>query len=133
MNQKQVPGMDRLTRPQAIALLREHLKALAGDERCACEAAAEHGVFCGGFRDLSDAQFRARFAWIARPRAAASREELEHLVGLYHRGRQEVCGVELCCDAETREHSACDGWNRFDNRALETFCSELTGRSIRIA
>src|SRR5438270_846016 len=98
---------ERLSRPQAIAVIRERLQRLCGDERCACAVASERGVFCEGFRNLSDAQFRARFDWIARPRPAASREELERLVSLYHLGRQEVSGAALCCDVETREHCAC--------------------------
>ncbi len=84
------------------------------------------------FRSLPDADFRRRFAWIARPRPKATRPELEHLVSLYHLGRQEVGGAALCCDVETREHCACDGWNRFDNPTLEKFCLELTGRPVRI-
>ena len=61
-----------------------------------------------------------------------TRSELEHVVSLYHLGRQEVRGAALCCDVETREHCACDGWNRFDNAALESFCLELTGRRVEI-
>jgi len=94
--------------------------------------AARSGLFCHGFQDLSDAQFRKRFDWIAAKRPKASRAELEQLVSLYHLGRQEVRGAALCCDVETREHCACDGWNRFDNEKLEEFCLELTGRPVRI-
>ncbi|HEY3204333.1 MAG TPA: hypothetical protein VGL03_11800 [Thermoanaerobaculia bacterium] len=124
---------ESLSRPQAIALVRERLKSLCDDEHCACAAAAHFGVFCGGLRNLSDEEFRRRFDWIARTRPRATRGELEKVVSLYHIGRQEVTGAELCCDVETREHCACDGWNMFDNRALERICMELTGRSIRIA
>ena len=85
-----------------------------------------------GFSALSDAQFRKRFDWIAAKRPKASRAELEDLVSRYHLARQEVRGTALCCDVETREHCACDGWNRFDNRALERFCLELTGRAVQI-
>lgn len=123
---------ERLTRPQAIERIREALLARAGEEECACSVSARAGVFCRGFSDLSDARFRKKFEWIAAPRPAASRAELEHLVSLYHLGRQEVRGAALCCDVETREHCTCDGWNRFDNPALERFCLELTGRTVRI-
>jgi hypothetical protein len=125
-------GTDHLTRPQAIERIRGALLARAGDEECACGVAARTGVFCQGFQALTDVQFRARFDWIAAKRPKATRAEIEHLVSLYHLGRQEVRGAALCCDVETREHCACDGWNRFDNPALEKFCLELTERSVRI-
>jgi hypothetical protein len=125
-------GTDHLTRPQAVERIRAALLARAGDEECACGVAARTGVFCQGFQALTDVQFRARFDWIAAKRPKATRAEIEHLVSLYHLGRQEVRGAALCCDVETREHCACDGWNRFDNPALEKFCLELTGRSVRI-
>ena len=123
---------DHLSRPQAIDRIREQLKALADDEHCACAVAAGFGIFCGGFRALSDDEFRRRFAWIATKRPQASREQLKALVSLYHLGRQEVRNAALCCDVETREHCACDGWNMFDNRALEKFVLELTGRPVQV-
>ena len=123
---------EKLSRPQAIELLREKLKAMCDDEHCACSAAAHLGVFCQGFRKMSDADFRKRFDWIARKRPKAPREEIERLVSLYHLGRQEVTGSPICCDAETREHCACDGWNMFDNQQLEKFCLELAGRNVHV-
>lgn len=123
---------ERLSRPTAIALLRERLSELAGEGNCACATAGRLDVFCGGFSALSDRELRERFSWIARTRPHASREELERLVSLYHLGRQEVAGLPLCCDVETREHCGCDGWNRFDNPALEGAVLELTGRVVVI-
>ena len=82
---------------------------------------------------MTDKEFRQRFNWIARPRPRASREELEELVSAYHLGRQQIAGAILCCDVETRDHCACDGWNQFDNSALEAFCLQVTGQKIRIA
>jgi hypothetical protein len=125
-------GVEKLSRPKAIEVLREKLKNQCDEEHCACAAAAHLGVFCQGFRKLSDAEFRKRFDWIARKRPKAPRAELERLVSLYHLGRQEVTGTAICCDLETREHCACDGWNMFDNQQLEKFCLELAGRAIRI-
>ena len=69
---------------------------------------------------------------LASKRPSASREELEKCVSAYHLGRQEVQGVGICCDVETREHCACDGWNQFDNAALEKFCLEITGARVSI-
>ncbi len=116
------------TRPQAISAIREKLAAMCDDEHCACEAAAHLGVFCKGFRDLPDAALRGRFDWIARSRPGISRNELEKLISLYHVARQQVGGFQLCCDAETREHCGCDGWNMFDNAFLEKTYKDLTGR-----
>ncbi len=116
------------TRPQAIAAIRETLAALCNDEHCACEAAAHLGVFCRGFRNLSDAALRSRFDWIARSRPGISRDELEKLISLYHVARQKLGGFELCCDVETREHCGCDGWNMFDDEFLARTYKDLTGR-----
>ena len=122
-----------LTRPQAIDLLRDKLLLFTDPEHCLCEVAGRLGIFCQGFRNLSDAEFRKRFDWIARTRPKASRAELEHLVSLYHGGRQEVASARICCDLETREHCACDGWNAFDNAELERLCRHLTGIDVQIA
>jgi len=124
---------DHVSRPQAIERIRGALLHLAQEEECGCGIAARAGVFCQGFRTLTDVELRRRFDWIARTRRGVSRAEMERLVSLYHLGRQEVRGAALCCDVETREHCACDGWNRFDNRALEKFCFDLTGRAIEIS
>ena len=123
---------ERLSRPQAIGLLRAKLTSMTDEENCMCAAAAKVGVFCRGFARLSDQEFRSRFDWIVRKRPRASRSDLEKIVNLYHLGRQEVTGAALCCDLETREHTSCDGWNTFDNATLEAFCQELLGRAIRI-
>ena len=121
-----------MTRPQAIDLLREKLLLLTDPEHCLCEVAGRMGIFCGGFRKLSDAEFRKRFDWISRTRPNVSRAELEKLVSLYHAGREEVAGARLCCDVETREHCACDGWNAFDNPQLERLCRHIAGIDVKI-
>jgi hypothetical protein len=120
-----LPQVDQLSRPQAIDEIRRIINALPQDDMCACAITARYGIFCK--------ELKKRFAWIARPRPNASRAELERLASAYHRGRQEVTGAETCCDLETREHCGCDGWNTFDNRALEEFYKGLTGRQLRIS
>ena len=127
-----LPQVDRLSRPQAIEEIRQIMNSLPQDDQCACAIAARYGIFCKGFARYSDAELKERFAWIARPRPGVSRTELERLASAYHRGRQEVAGADICCDVETREHCGCDGWNTFDNAALEDFYRNLTGRSCRI-
>jgi len=126
------PTYEYLSRPRAIALLRDRLSSLTDDEHCACAVAAKENVFCAGFRELSAAELRRRFSWIAKSRPGISREELESLISVYHLGRQQVAGLTLCCDVETREHCGCDGWNRFDNLALEGAILELTGRRVLV-
>jgi hypothetical protein len=123
---------EELSRPQAIDRIRRILSALQDDERCACAIASRYGIFCRGLEGLSDSEFRKRISWIARNRPGATRAELEELVSQYHLGRQEVTGTTVCCDAETREHCACDGWNGFDNKTLEESCLKLTGRPVKI-
>jgi hypothetical protein len=127
-----LPQGQVLTRPAAIGEIRRILNALPQDDMCACAIAARYGVFCQGFARYSDEELKERFAWIARPRPNATRAELERLASAYHRGRQEVTGAEICCDLETREHCGCDGWNAFDNRALEELYAGLTGHQARI-
>src|SRR6266511_3272463 len=127
-----LPQVDRLSRPQAIDEIRRIMNALPQDDMCACAIAARYGIFCQGFARYSDEELKQRFGWIARPRPKVSRAELERLASAYHRGRQEVTGAETCCDVETREHCGCDGWNTFDNTALEDFYQTLTGRSCQI-
>lgn len=123
---------ERITRSEAIAQVRAVLAALTDDENCACAVAARYGVLCQGFAKVPDAEFKNRFAWIAGKRRTATREELEATVSAYHLGRQAVSGSAICCDVETREHCGCDGWNQFDNAALEKACLEITGARVSI-
>jgi hypothetical protein len=58
--------------------------------------------------------------------------ELEEVVSAYHLGRQQTRGSAVCCDVETRERCACDGWNQFDNAAIEKFCLQITGSRVAI-
>jgi hypothetical protein len=124
--------VEDLSRPLAIDRVRRVLAALQSEERCACAIASRYGIFCRGFEELSDAEFRQRIFWISRTRPQATREELEALVSQYHLGKQQATGAAVCCDVETREHCACDGWNTFDNKTLEEQCLKLTGRPVRI-
>jgi hypothetical protein len=122
----------RFTRPAAIAQLREKLASLVDTDHCVCAVAERLGFPCHGFAQLSDAEFRQRFDWIANARPGATRQELEEYVNLYLLGRQSVTGAALACDVETREHDLCGGWNTFDNPKLEEFYRTVFGRPIRI-
>ena len=124
--------VDHLSRPQAIERIRHALEIRSDDDHCACAIAARFGSFCKGLSRFSDKELRDRLWFISRTRPGASRQELERLASLYHLGRQEVTGASICCDLETKDRCACDGWNSFDNPMLEKFCRELTGRAIHI-
>ncbi len=129
---EEVLSIERLTRPEVIERLRERLKTFAVNEHCLCEAAGRLGIFCRGFQRLSDAEFRKRFDWLARRHPGSPRPALEELASLYHAGRQEATGAEICCDIETREHIGCDGWNTFDNEQLEQFHLALLGSPVQV-
>ena len=122
----------RLSRPEVIARLRTRLEELTRDRHCVCEVAGQLGIFCRGFAALSDAEFRERFDWLVRRFPAEPRSRLEELASLYHEGRREATGAEICCDVETRERIGCDGWNRFDNVRLSQFHLTLLGSPVRI-
>lgn len=130
---EEVLSIEQISRPEAIDRLRERLKNFVVGEHCLCEVAGRLGIFCRGFRRLSDAEFRQRFDWLLRRHPGSPRKALEELASLYHEGRQEATGAEICCDIETREHVGCDGWNTFDNRQLEEFHLALVGRPVQIS
>jgi hypothetical protein len=123
---------EQLSRPRAIDRIRRIFNALQDEEHCACAVASRYGILCHGFDGLSDREFRDRISWIASKRPRATREELEGLVSQYHLGKEQATGAAVCCDVETREHCACDGWNSFDNKAIEEYCLKLTGRPVEI-
>ena len=62
----------------------------------------------------------------------ASPEHLSRPQAIAHLGREEIRGEAICCDVETREHAGCDGWNQFDNSAIEKFVLEIVGRRILV-
>jgi hypothetical protein len=121
-----------LSRPEAIALLREKLRSLTDAEHCVCAVATRLGFPCHGFTQFSDEELRRRFPWIAAKRPGASRAELEELVNLYLLGRQQVSGAALACDVETREQDLCGGWNSFDNSRLKEFYGQVFGQAVSI-
>ncbi len=123
---------EQLSRPEAIARLREKLQTLTDSEHCVCAVATRLGFPCHGFSQLSDDEFRKRFDWIVQKRPHATRQELEEYANLYLLGRQEATGAALACDVETREHDLCGGWNTFENVKLEEFYREVFGRPVRI-
>ena len=127
-----ITDVPHVSRPVAIAQLREKLASQVDADHCVCAVAERLGFPCHGFAQLSDEEFRKRFDWITNARPGATRKELEEVVNLYLLGRQAVTGAAIACDVETREHDLCGGWNTFDNPKLEEFYRTVFGRPIRI-
>ncbi len=50
--------MKTLTRTEAIDRLRSHLLGLMDDEHTICDVAAARGIFCLGYRRMSDQEPR---------------------------------------------------------------------------
>jgi hypothetical protein len=125
-------SLEHLSRPEVIDRLRAVLVRLAGEGQCVCSAVGQLGIFCQGFNRYTDPELREQLDWIVRKRAGASRETLESVAALYHLGRLEATGKEICCDVETRDHVVCDGWNSFDNSALERFHLAMVGQPVKI-
>jgi hypothetical protein len=124
--------IEHLSRPEAIARLRERLRSFSEKDHCVCETVGRLGVFCGGFKRLSDAEFNKKFQWIVVRHRNEPRQSLEALASLYHEGRQEATGAAICCDIETKEHGGCDGWNQFHGEALERFHLAMIGSPIKV-
>ena len=128
-----IPSIERVSRTEVIARLRARLGKLAERDHCVCETAGRLGVFCKGFRRLSDPDFRQRFDSFVRRRKAQPRPAVEALVGLDHWKRTDAAGASICCDLETRQPTVCAGWNRFDAATLERYHLALVGSPVRIS
>jgi len=122
----------RLNRPEAVARLRDALVALTDDEHSMCQVAAEKGIYCRGFRRLSDEEFRERYDWLYARHPKAPRAEIEELANQWELARQIVRRVPLSCDAELRDRDTCNGWNDFTNTDLERFCREILHKNVEI-
>ena len=125
--------VEQASRLEVISRLRERLGKLSEPDHCVCETAGRLGIFCKGFKGLSDAEFRDRFGRLFRRRVGQPRQAIEALIGLDHWRRRDAGGARICCDVETGEPDVCAGWNRFDAASLERFHRKLTGKPVRIA
>jgi hypothetical protein len=127
------PALEALSRPEALARLRSKLPCAGRRGHCACAVASRLGLPCGGFAQYSDAEPRGRFAWIAEtlPRGTP-RSRLEEAANAFLLGRQDLTGMAVTCDVETKEHDVCTGWNGFDNPALEDLFRRVFVRRVRI-
>lgn len=122
-----------VSRPTVIAALREELARRAGGEVSICRLAAEKGLFCRGFKRLSDAELRERYDWIQKKDPSLTRAELENVADRWQLARQEVFGAKTSCDVQQLEHDACGGWDDFNSADLARFLRELTGRVVEVS
>ncbi|MFA6955652.1 MAG: hypothetical protein WC538_07260 [Thermoanaerobaculia bacterium] len=123
-------GPRRIHRADAIASLRSALLQLTDDQRSMCQVAAERGIFCHGFRQLTDDELRQRYDWLVSRYPTATRAELESMANLWQISRQVLEGVPLACDAQKLEHDTCNGWDDFTNEQLEGYHREIVGESV---
>ncbi len=124
--------MKGLARDKAIAAIRRRLLELVDDEHSMCEVASEKGIYCHGFRQYTDEELKERYEWLTRGKGDLSREAIEDLANRWQIARQIVDDVSLSCDAQTKEHDTCMGWDGFDNATLARFYRELLGHEIRV-
>lgn len=124
---------EAISRESAIEQLRTELSRRACGEKSICRLAAESGIFCQGFKRLSDIELRRRYGWIAKRYRGISRPQLEEIADAWQMARQEVTGLPTSCDVQQVEHDACGGWSDFSDGELADFLEQLTGKKIRIA
>jgi hypothetical protein len=122
-----------ISRIEAIGRLRHHLKTLTDDEHSMCQVAAKKGIFCRGFARWSDEELKKHFAGLVRQRPKMNRWQLEELANRWELARQVVQNVTLACDAQTKEHDTCRGWDDFSNQELERFCADLLAMDAVVA
>ena len=121
------------TRDEAIRALRRKLLEMTDDDHSMCRVASEKGIYCRGFRALTDEQMKAKYEWLLRRNPSMSREELEDLANRWQLARQIVDRVPISCDAQQIEHDTCGGWDTVSNADLIRFHRDLLSEEIQIA
>ncbi len=129
---KETPMIREVDRASAIDAIRAELRTLTDDRTSMCMAAAEHGIFCRGFRQYSDDELREKFEWIVRRNPNLRRDELEKMANLWQISRQVLDGVPFACDAQTIEHDTCMGWDSFSNEDLQRFFREILKEEVNV-
>lgn len=119
-----------VSRAWAIRSLREFLVTLTDEDHSMCRVATDRGIFCQGYRKLSEADLKARFAGIVKRRPGANRWQIEALGNQWELARQTVNDLPLACDVERKEHGTCRGWDDFTNTDLARYCAELLGQDV---
>jgi hypothetical protein len=124
------PPAPRLSRSEAIDLLRSELVKVTGSDTSVCKAAAARGFFCQGFRRYDDKDFTANYGWMEHRLPGMPREQLEELADRWQLARQELHQLPLACDVQSVEHDTCNGWNDFTAEELALFVRQLTRRVV---
>ncbi|MHC4844762.1 MAG: hypothetical protein ACYTCU_01230 [Planctomycetota bacterium] len=124
--------MQRVTRRQAIRILRQRFLRVTDDEHSMCDQAARLGIYCGGFGSFSLAELKRRYYWIAHENPDISRDELQRKANIWQLGRQDMLGTKLCCDTQTIEHDTCRGWDEHSDDDLARWVREFTGQEVEV-
>ena len=125
-------SMTTMTRDQAVRALRRKLLEMTDDDHSMCRVASEKGIYCRGFRQLTDEQMKQKYEWILRRNPAMNRAELEDLANRWQLARQIVDQVPISCDAQQIEHDTCSGWDGVSDADLVRFHHELLAEEIQI-
>ena len=124
--------MATITRTEAIDGLRNKFLTMTDDEHSMCEIATEKGIFCNGFRRLTEPELRAKYWWIVRRRPDMTREELEHLANLWQLAQQDVWQTPLACDVQSKVRDTCRGWDDFTNDQLAKYYEQVVGERVSV-
>lgn len=120
------------TRQQAVHALRRKLLEMTDDDHSMCRVASEKGIYCRGYRPLTDEQMKQKYEWILHRNPTMSRAELEDLANRWQLARQIVDKVPFSCDAQQIEHDTCSGWDGISDDELIRFHRELLAEEIQI-
>ena len=83
------------TRAEAIACLRESLVKLCGEGRSMCQAAADRGIFCRGFRQWPEREFHDLWKPLIGESTHLSRAQMERFADLWQLSEQVRQGFTL--------------------------------------
>ena len=119
-----------ITRHEAVNALRRAYARRLDEEMSMCRFAAEHGVFCRGFRRLHDDDLRRRLLWISSKDPSMTPAEMEEVAERWQLARQDVLGAPLACDVQSVEHDLCGGWDDFTDDELARFYFEAFRKKV---
>ncbi len=122
----------RITRREAVDLLRDRLAELVDDDHCLCDVASKHGVFCRGFSQWSLDELKQRYDWIADRCPHITRSELEFRANAWQLARKQLTGMPTACDVQQEEHDTCFGWEEFTPSQLRFYLHDLAGIDVEV-
>lgn len=125
--------MITMNRAEVVAAIRKKLLDIVDEDHSMCHVAAQRGIYCRGFRRLTDEQLAQRYSWLLKSNPSMSREELEERANHWELARQIVHDSPIACDAQAMEKDTCCGWDSFDNATIARFYKDLVGEEIKVA